>query len=269
MISWIRELDDFLRGRKTTTAMLADGQIQAPLRRFLPLAIGLAAAYGFFMGWYSVLSRDERELMQLLASVVKLPALFLLTLLVTFPSLYVFNVLVGCRLRFTAMLRLLVGAVVVTASVAASLGPILAFFTISTRSYSFMVLLNVALLAVAGVVGLGFLMQILRRLAPPTTLPWPQAALSGGSASPSPSTANNAPPQPVQNTGAPQDVPGAARAIFRVWIIIYGLVGAQMGWLLRPFIGSPDLPFTWFRNREGNVFLSVLHHLKHLTGSGD
>ncbi len=268
MMGWIRELDDFLRGRKTTAAMLADGQVQAPLSRFLPLAVGLASAYGFFMGWYSVISRDDRELMQLLAAVVKLPALFLLTLLVTFPSLYVFNVLVGCRLRFTAMLRLLVGAVVVTASVAASLGPILAFFTISTRSYSFMVLLNVALLGVAGVVGLGFLMQILRRLAPPA-FTWPQTPPTVNPPQPSTSTAGGTVPPQTQDSAAPQDVPGAARAIFRVWIIIYGLVGAQMGWLLRPFIGSPDLPFTWFRNREGNVFLSVLHHLRHLTGGVD
>ena len=27
-----------------------------------------------------------------------------------------------------------------------------------------------------------------------------------------------------------------------------------MGWLLRPFIGSPDLPFAWFRPRSGNFF---------------
>jgi len=40
--------------------------------------------------------------------------------------------------------------------------------------------------------------------------------------------------------------------VFRGWLVVYGVVGAQMGWVLRPFIGSPDLPFTWFREREGN-----------------
>ena len=27
-----------------------------------------------------------------------------------------------------------------------------------------------------------------------------------------------------------------------------------MGWILRPFIGSPALPFELFRDREGNFF---------------
>ena len=49
------------------------------------------------------------------------------------------------------------------------------------------------------------------------------------------------------------------RTIFRVWMIVFGLVGAQMGWVLRPFIGNPNLPFTWFRGRESNFFQAVFH----------
>jgi hypothetical protein len=55
-----------------------------------------------------------------------------------------------------------------------------------------------------------------------------------------------------------------ARAIFRVWLIIYGLVGAQMGWLLRPFVCKPDLEFTWFRARSGNFFEAVVQHIQAL-----
>lgn len=46
--------------------------------------------------------------------------------------------------------------------------------------------------------------------------------------------------------------------------MIYGLVGAQMGWLLRPFIGNPNLPFEWFRPRQGSFFQAVLSHLDKL-----
>jgi hypothetical protein len=56
------------------------------------------------------------------------------------------------------------------------------------------------------------------------------------------------------------------RTIFRIWIIVFGLVGAQMGWILRPFIGSPDLPFTWFRTRQGNFFEAVLTAIGRLLG---
>ena len=52
--------------------------------------------------------------------------------------------------------------------------------------------------------------------------------------------------------------------IFQIWVIIYGLVGAQMGWLLRPFIGSPDLPFAWYRERGGNFFEAVFSQIEKL-----
>ena len=35
------------------------------------------------------------------------------------------------------------------------------------------------------------------------------------------------------------------------------LVGAQMSWVLRPFIGNPTLPFEWFRERKGKFFIAV------------
>ena len=55
-----------------------------------------------------------------------------------------------------------------------------------------------------------------------------------------------------------------ARLIFFAWSIIYGAVGAQMGWILRPFIGSPDLPFEPFRIRESNFFEAFFRSLARL-----
>ena len=94
---------------------------------------------------------------------VKVPALFFLTLVVTFPSLYVFNALVGSRLALGSVLRLLVAALAVMVAVLSSLGPIVAFFSVSTTSYPFMVLLNVVVFGVSGVLGLIFLLQTLQR----------------------------------------------------------------------------------------------------------
>src|SRR5207302_1107134 len=115
-------------------------------------------------------------------SAAKVPMLFFLTLAVTLPSLYVFNALVGCRLSFTAVLRLLIAALGVTLAVLASFGTITVFFSLCTTSYPFMVLLNV---------------------------------------------------------------------------LMFALVGAQMGWVLRPFVGAPDAPVAFFRAREGNFFQAV------------
>jgi len=88
--------------------------------------------------------------MQIVATMLKVPALFLLTLLVTGPSLYVFNALVGSRLAFRSMLRLIVAALAVMMALLASIGPIVAFFSFTTTSYPFMVTLNVIVYATAG-----------------------------------------------------------------------------------------------------------------------
>jgi len=155
----------------------------------------------------------------------------------------VFNALVGTRLTFLAVMRLLIAAIVVNLAVAASLGTILAFFTLSTTSYHFMVVLNVILLAISGCVGLGFLLQTLRRLTPKYALGAP----------------------PVDGDAKPQDE--AANTIFYVWIVIYALVGMQMGWLLRPFIGLPGAKFEWFRDREGNFFQGLFDNIQRMIGS--
>jgi hypothetical protein len=141
----------------------------------------------------------------------------------------------------------------VTLAVLASFAPIVAFFAVSTTSYHFMVLLNVALCAVAGFLGLGFLLRTLHRLsiaAEPNEAPPPIVA--------GPATSGAL--EPTQGY-----VPGAnIRAVFRWWIILFALVGSQMGWVLRPFIGNPSLPFTFFRTRESNFFEAVWQHFIHL-----
>jgi hypothetical protein len=49
-------------------------------------------------------------------------------------------------------------------------------------------------------------------------------------------------------------------------VVIYALVGAQMSWIPRPFVGAPELPFELFRNREANFFIDVFHTLGKLLG---
>ena len=190
---------------------------------------------------------------------------------------------------------------VINLAVAASLGPILGFFTVSTTSYPFMVLLNVVLLGIGGAIGLSFLLKTLRALAEAERRRRVEEGLAGGAADdalepevpaappafaepqryhvPSPSDPNAprhasqyagyAPVPPPQSFRRPLRDPGleSANFIFRVWIIIYALVGAQMGWVLRPFIGSPDAPFEFFRDRSGHFFAAVWNCARALMGS--
>ncbi|GJM24326.1 MAG: hypothetical protein DHS20C16_07410 [Phycisphaerae bacterium] len=267
MVTWFRQLDELLRGKRTEPGQLAEDRVNLPLGTFVSLAIILGALYGFFMGWYALFNHEPTDYRQLLATVIKLPALFLLTLIVTFPSLYVFNALVGCRMTMTSTLRLLVGAVVVNVTVAASLGPILGFFTLSTTSYPFMIVLNIILLAVAGFVALGFLLHTLRRVSIRRPIDWSEVPVAPPSEGDADAEAKRM-PGPLESIDTDPSGLGPANGVFKIWVLLYGLVGAQMGWLLRPFIGSPDLPFEWFRERQGNFFMSAAEHLSNLLGGG-
>ena len=252
----IRALDRILRGEATRTADLRQGNLDVPIGGLAVVIMLLGAFYGACMGMYSIITRhgDPSAAMgyqQMGASAAKVPLLFFLTLVVTFPSLYVFNALVGSRLSLTALLRLLIASLGVVMSLLASFGTIVVFF------------------AVSGFLGLGFLLQTLHRLynaqiATPPPIPPPAPAqpdpIVGGAGEPP----DRAPlGEPYVEPGALERLEGQissrnVRTVFRIWVLVFGLVGAQMGWVMRPFIGDPTKPFTFFRPRESNFFEAVI-----------
>jgi hypothetical protein len=58
----------------------------------------------------------------------------------------------------------------------------------------------------------------------------------------------------------------AARRVFWSWLAGNLLLGAQLSWVLRPFIGSPGLAIEFLRHDplRGNFYESVFHALRHL-----
>ena len=140
MMAWLKSLDRILRGEATRPDAIKDGNIDFQCSGLTILVVVLAMIYGACMGSFSLFKELSADIpasdrwMQILASTIKVPALFLLTLAVTFPSLYVFNALVGSRLNLVAMLKLLIASLAVNLAVLASLGPITAFFSVSTAS---------------------------------------------------------------------------------------------------------------------------------------
>ena len=164
LASWLQALDQILRGETTCPSALREHSLRIPIAGLSVLILGLALFYGFCMGMYPGFRVDDPSYLRWLSCTLKIPALFLLTLAVTFPSLYVVNALVGSRLQLLAVLRLLVAALGVNLSVLASAGPIVAFFSFSTTNCPFMVLLNVLVFAIAGLLGMVFLLQTLHRL---------------------------------------------------------------------------------------------------------
>jgi hypothetical protein len=267
MFKWLRQTDQVLRGEATRLATLRGERLPISGFGLSVMIFLLALVYGACMGSFAAVRPVNASYWQLLATTVKMPALFFLTLAVTFPSLYVFNALVGSRLDIVAVFRLLVAAMATNLAVLASLGPIVAFFSLSTTSYPFMLLLNVLVCGVSGVIGLIFLLQTLNRLtvaaqrsAAPEIPPGEPAAAAPSS--PGGETDNAAVAPPALEPGPLDRLPGhvfgrQVKLVFNVWVIIFGLVGAQMGWVLRPFLGAPGAEFQWFRERQSNFFQSV------------
>jgi hypothetical protein len=51
-----------------------------------------------------------------------------------------------------------------------------------------------------------------------------------------------------------------------IWILLFGFVGTQLAWTLRPFFGSPGQPFELFRDIEGTFYSNILQTLGSLLG---
>jgi len=269
MLEWMKEIDRILRGDATRMSALRLGRIEYKLGQVTIGTILLAMVSGLCMACFALFKRGGPNYLQAMATVTKVPLLFFLTLLVTFPSLYVFNALIGSRLSISSVLRLLIAAFAVMMPVLAALGAIVAFFSVSTTSYPFMLLLNVTIFSIAGFLGLNFLMGTLHRLTIAQTEPLDTFILDE-STELTPGDVTEIPPI-IHATGALDRVPGYSpgqnvKMVFRIWILVFGLVGAQMGWVLRPFLGNPNLPFHFFRLRESNFFEAVGTAFRHLFG---
>jgi hypothetical protein len=276
MKRWLNDLDRILRGDATRLGTLREEGLKLPLGGLLLVILLLTVWYGACMGFFAGFREGGPFFKQWLAGIVKVPSLFLLTLGVTFPSLYVFNALVGSQLTFAVIFRLLVAALAVNVAVLGSLGPIVAFFSVSTTSYPFIMLLNVVVFVVSGVLGFAFMLQTLYRLSaaqqaslPPSLPDDPQCSPP---AEPERDGKEPQPPlnvRPAEEHGAlcgvqSQELDPHVRSVFVCWMMVFGLVSAQMAWVLRPFLGNPVEPFQWFCARQSNFFQAVWDALRNL-----
>ena len=281
MKAHFRQLDRILRGEATTESALRFGGLMIPLDKILLITLLLAAFSGLCMGTFALVNGNDALIGRMISTILKVPILFFLTLFITFPSLYAFNAIIGSRLEIGPLLRLLVAAIGVMITVLASLGPIVAFFSVSATSYPFMLLLNVAVFAVSGLLGFRFLHRTLERLTPTSEVDSKQEMESRRSSTDFADEYSTDQPAEegvewLEETVRPQtSIPGPldkesdevhpkVKVMFRIWVIVFGLVGAQMGWVLRPFVGNPDLPFQWFRDRESSFFEAVITTIQQL-----
>jgi hypothetical protein len=170
---------------------------------------------------------------QALSGAIKLPAFYLLTLIICFPTLFFFNVLFGSRSSFQQHFVVLLTSVSVISVLLFSLAPVTLFFMITApNSYQFFKLLNVLIFGVTGIFGIKFLYEGMQLL-------------------------------------SQQDEVGkkTRTSILRSWLFLYGFVGVQLGWFLRPFFGSPGSKFELFRAVGGNFYLDIVAAISEILGA--
>src|SRR4051812_20052721 len=249
------------------------------------------ACYGAVLGSF-------HSVWMALTSAVKLPLLFLVTLAICLPTLYLFNLVFGARLSVRQSLALVMAALTVTSMLALAFAPISLFFLITAPDYSFFKLLNVAILGLSALVGLRFLtggMRVLNDhglLAPaknelaaeapvspaittPAPEPVPVGAVTNGTAAPAAAPAvAQVPPgymltpighqRPAPRPADPKQPAPPSMTLLYVWILLFGFVGTQLGWTLRPFFGSPGMKFSLYRDIDGNFYAEIFRTISDL-----
>jgi hypothetical protein len=205
------------------------------LRHWLRLCVAMAACaalYGAVLGsWHG--SRLAAY------DAVKLPLVLLLTAALTVGFAWTAAAALGLPLRFGQVAVLTFLALCVASLLLASLAPIGLFFNLSApepapaarTAHNLLYLLHTAFVGACGLAGTVALWKAMRRLdAPPRTL----------------------------------------RAVYAVWVAAFALVGGEVAWVLRPFVGSVYMPVRFLRPDalQGNVYeFIVTDILKHFISS--
>ncbi|MEI6861515.1 MAG: hypothetical protein WCL04_04605, partial [Verrucomicrobiota bacterium] len=193
--------------------------------------VGGAGAFGAAMGWW-------RAPEQAAYAAVKLPLILLATAAGNGLLNGLLAPLLGLNLRLREALAAVLTSFALAAVILGAFSPLMAFLVwnlpplepgeqTTTAAHSIMLLTLVAVIALAGITANVRLLQLLRRL--------------GGS-----------------------DV--AARKILLAWLAVNLLLGSQLSWILRPFIGTPSLSVEFLRTGafHGNFFESVLQSIHQL-----
>ena len=218
-------IETILRNRYHFFAEIRDGVgLNEKMRAMLISSLIFLAIYGAVMG-------STASAWQAMSSAVKLPILFVATLIICSPTLYFFNVLFGSNQSLTQNFALMLTAITVTSVLLLSFAPIVVFFLLTTSGYQFFKLLNVAFFAICGMVGVMFLNQGMRIV-----------------------------------SAAGKEGVQARRWVMWLWVVVYAFVGSQMAWTLRPFIGAPSMKFELFRQLGGNFYSNVFTSIGEILG---
>jgi hypothetical protein len=214
-----------LRGEQEPLAAWTEHWDDRRVRWHLGLIVMGAGLYGAAMGWW-------RAPQEALYVALKFPLIILLTTLGNAVLNGMLAPLLGLKITFRQSFSAILMSFAIASAILGAFSPLLAFAvwnappisqeTLQGPTYSFIMLANVAVIAFAGTTGNVRLFQVLVRL--------------GGNLA-------------------------ASRRVLFAWLAINLFLGSQLSWILRPFIGSPNLPVELYRATafHGNFYETVFH----------
>jgi hypothetical protein len=187
--------------------------------------VALLFCSSLFLALYGAIIGSTNGALQMLSSAFKLPALYLLTLLICLPTLYFLDIIFGSKRTFGQYVALLMASMALISVMLFGFAPITLFFRLSILDYRFFLLLNLVVLSITGIIGIRFFYHSMISL--------------------------------IEKETDSLTVLSNRHKLIQAWLFLYGFVGSQLGWTLRPFFGSPDLRFALFREIESNFFVEV------------
>lgn len=221
-----RDLPVLLRGEEhSLLAWSAEWDGRRVAAQIGVIVVG-AGLYGASVGWW-------RDPVQALYTAIKFPLIILLTAAGNALLNGMLAPLLGLNIRFRQSFLAILMSFSIAGTIMGSFAPLVAFIVwnsppltsnaaASAGPYSFILFIFVVVTAFAGIASNFRLLQLLRRLG------------------------------------------GRGAVAFRVlfaWLVGNLFVGTQLSWILRPFIGSPDLPVQFLRTSafKGNFYEAIFH----------
>jgi hypothetical protein len=217
---WLLKHRDYLLAQ-----IQAGREVHVIMADLLLVALLPTACYGLVTGLAT------NSVVRILTNPIKLPMVLVFTMVLCLPTLYIFSSYLGGRRSFLQTAALGFTGTAIIGVVLAAFAPITWFLTFTAPgAHALHVLVNVAVLALGGFMGVAFLLHGTRKL-------------------------NDGSPHLAKQLG-----------FLWSWIVLYGLVGAQMGWLMSPFFSSSNLIVSHRTPADGTVFTAIWRLVQQLIG---
>jgi hypothetical protein len=183
-----------------------------------PLTVLIAGA--IYGGAMGSWSIETRERLLLIPyAAIKVPMLILVTTLICLPGYFVLSTVIGLRSDFRAALAAIAAGQAAVTLALCSLAPVTRFVYFSGIGHAEALVLSAAMFALSTCVGYAVMLRRYRPL--------------------------------LQKSRR-------HRAMLAAWISMYVFVGIQMGWMLRPFVGTPGMPVAFVRQEPlSNAYVAV------------